>query len=164
MVMMGLTYRKSSNWVSPRHKAIKKFYAYLRSQGVNLDWETVKRLYVDLQKEFPRFRAKEMPSRGTLDRIEVIASDQYGPKIIMESGKPEWAQRVKRKRMWKELGNFRTRAGTFSFRKRIKGDVYGLAFMGGSHKAFLVFTPYMLPLVREVYENLRRKSKGKFPR
>jgi inhibitor of KinA sporulation pathway (predicted exonuclease) len=77
----------------------------------------------------------------------------------MEAAKPEWAQRRKAKKEWKELFMQRTRHGLFTFVKHKKRTLYGIGFSGGTHRAFMLFTERMLPVLEEVNRNLRRESK-----
>jgi len=149
---------KPKNWVNPRHQAIKNFYAYLHKQGVNLDFDTCSKLYVGILKDFPRIRAKELPSKGTLERVETILYDEHGQRAVIEAAKPSWAQRRRKPKRWKTLFSQRTRKGAFNFMQLIRGKKFGIGYVGGNHYDFCYINPTIGEILGEMckYTTMRK--------
>jgi len=124
---------------SPRETALRKFKNRLKEHGLNFSGDVLEKLY-DIQiKEAPRWRSKALPSRGTLDRLEITGYDQYGQKIQMEAGKSELMQRQRRKkRQWNTIANTSTKHGTFSLKQHVSKPIFGISYNGGMHSDFLV--------------------------
>ena len=149
---------KSKNWVSPRHQAIKYFYGHLQKAGLNFDWDTAAKLYDIANRDFPRIRAKELPSKGTLERVEVIGFDEHGQKIVMEAAKPSWAQRRMKRKRWKTLFSQRTRKGAFNFMQLIRGKKFGIGYVGGNHYDFCYINPTIGEILGEMCNYTTRRK------